>query len=117
MAMFKTPRQGTGAGRAMVARRDSDLLAEIERDVLDESKSVAAALRRCLALGGQPKSAELRDWASRELRGYPDEVPPSIIRRPKCSRRMRAGARLPWRRASAAVTGQPARAARSWARL
>jgi AbiTii-like protein len=59
----------------MVARRDSDLLAEIERDVLDESKSVAAALRKCLALGGQAKSAELRDWASRELHGYPDEVP------------------------------------------
>jgi hypothetical protein len=75
MAMFKTPGQGTGAGRAMVERRDSDLLAEIERDVLDESKSVAAALRKCLALGGQTKSAELRDWASRELHGYPDEVP------------------------------------------
>jgi hypothetical protein len=73
--MFKTPGQGTGAGRAMVARLDSDLLAEIERDVLDESKSVAAALRKCLALGGQAKSAELRDWASRELHGYPDEVP------------------------------------------
>ena len=58
----------------MVARRDSDLLAEIERDVLDESKSVAAALRKCLALGGQAKSAELRDWASRELHGYPDEA-------------------------------------------
>jgi hypothetical protein len=73
--MFKTPGQGTGVGRAMVARRDSDLLAEIERDVLDESKSVATALRKCLALGGQAKSAELRDWASRELHGYPDEVP------------------------------------------
>lgn len=59
----------------MVARRDNDLLSEIERDVLDESKSVASALRKCLALGGQAKSAELRDWASRELHGYPDEVP------------------------------------------
>jgi hypothetical protein len=75
MATFKTPGQGTGAGRAMVTRRDSDLLAEIERDVLDESKSVAAALRKCLALGGQAKSTELRDWASRELHGYPDDVP------------------------------------------
>ena len=58
-----------------MARRNSYLLAEIERDVLDESKSVAAALRKCLALGGQAKSAELRDWASRELHGYPDEAP------------------------------------------
>lgn len=59
----------------MMARRDSDLLAEIERDVLDESKPVATALRKCLALGGQAKSAELREWASRELHGYPDEAP------------------------------------------
>jgi len=73
--MFKARGEGSGAGSAMVARRNSDLLAEIERDVLDESKSVAAALRKCLALGGQAESAELRDWASRELHGYPDEVP------------------------------------------
>jgi hypothetical protein len=59
----------------MMARRDSDLLAEIERDVLDESKPVATAWRKCLALGGQAKSAELREWASRELHGYPDEAP------------------------------------------
>lgn len=59
----------------MMARRDSDLMAEIERDVLDESKPVATALRKCLALGGQAKSAELREWASRELHGYPDEAP------------------------------------------
>ena len=58
-----------------MARRNSDLLAEIERDVLDVSKSVAAALRDCLALGDHAKSAELRDWASRELHGYPDEAP------------------------------------------
>ncbi len=75
MAMFKAPGQGTEEGRTIVARRDSDRLAEIERDVLDESKSVAAALRKCLALGGQARSAELRDWASRELHGYQDEVP------------------------------------------
>jgi hypothetical protein len=74
MAMFKSPGSPTGTGRAIVAKRNSDLLAEIERDVLDESKSVAAALRKCLALGGLAKSAELRDWAARELRGYPDEA-------------------------------------------
>lgn len=32
-------------------------------------------MRKCLALGGLAKSAELRDWAARELRGYPDEAP------------------------------------------
>jgi hypothetical protein len=30
----------------MAAKRNSDLLAEIERDVLDESKSVPADLRK-----------------------------------------------------------------------
>jgi AbiTii len=55
--------------RAVVARRNGDLVAEIEEDVLDESKSVAAGLRKCLALRGQAKSAELRDRASRELHG------------------------------------------------
>ena len=71
--MFKTTAREPELG-AMVARRDSDLLAEIERDVLDESKSVAAALRKCLALGGRVRSAALRDWASHELHGYPDKV-------------------------------------------
>jgi hypothetical protein len=31
MASFKTPVQESGAGRAATARRDSDLLAEVER--------------------------------------------------------------------------------------
>lgn len=57
--MFKSPGSPTGTGWAIVAKWNSDLLAEIERDVLDESKSVAAALRKCLALGGLAKSAEL----------------------------------------------------------
>jgi hypothetical protein len=58
-----------------MAMRNNGLLAEIERDALDESKSVSSALRRCLALSGQAGSAELRQWASRELNGYPDDVP------------------------------------------
>ena len=34
-------------------------------------------LRKVIALGGQAGSAELRDWATRELRGYgaDDEIP------------------------------------------
>lgn len=55
----------------MVRRRHSQL-AEIESDALDESVSVATALRKCVALGGKSGSAELRDWATRELKGYPN---------------------------------------------
>jgi hypothetical protein len=46
------------------------LLDEIERDALDEDASVAAALRKCLALGGHVHSTALREWALRELQGY-----------------------------------------------
>jgi AbiTii len=53
-----------------MAKQHSDLLAEIERDVLDESKPVTYALRKCLSLGGRAGSADLREWAARELRGY-----------------------------------------------
>jgi hypothetical protein len=59
-----------------MAKRADDLLSQIERDVLDESKPVAAALRKCLILGGRAGSAELRDWASRELHGYPSRDDP-----------------------------------------
>lgn len=53
------------------------LLDQIERDVLDESASVAAALRKCVALGGRSGSEALRDWATRELEGYygSDDLP------------------------------------------
>jgi len=53
-----------------VAKREDTLLAQIERDALDESVSVATALRKCIALGGKSGSEKLRDWATRELRGY-----------------------------------------------
>jgi hypothetical protein len=53
------------------------LLAQIQADVLDESKPLAGTLRKCIALGGQAGSADLREWAARELKGYdgPDELP------------------------------------------
>jgi hypothetical protein len=53
------------------------LLEQIEDDALDSRKSVADALRKCIALGGRAGSEELRGWASRELQGYqkPDDVP------------------------------------------
>jgi hypothetical protein len=46
------------------------LLDQIERDALDESASVATALRKCVALGGRSGSQALRDWATQELDGY-----------------------------------------------
>jgi hypothetical protein len=56
-----------------VGRRDNSLLAKIETEALDEEGSVAGALRKCVALGGQTESSELRDWATKELRGYGDD--------------------------------------------
>ncbi|MFI5673004.1 hypothetical protein [Streptomyces sp. NPDC051704] len=51
-------------------RRERGLLAEIEQGALDESKPLAHVLRKCVVLGGRSSSAELREWATRELRGY-----------------------------------------------
>jgi hypothetical protein len=52
-------------------------VAQIERDALDDGVPVATALRKCIALGGKSGSAQLRDWATRELQGYSgeDELP------------------------------------------
>lgn len=52
-----------------VAPRDRGLLSEIERDVLSD-KPVSAILLKIIILGGQAGSTALRDWASKELRGY-----------------------------------------------
>lgn len=53
-----------------MASRERDLLGEIERDALNESKPLASALMRCVSLGGYANSADLREWATRELHGY-----------------------------------------------
>ena len=59
-----------------MASREQNLLSEIERDLLD-GKPLADLLRKCVMLGGKAGSAELRDWASKELRGYePGDDPP-----------------------------------------
>ncbi len=60
-----------------MSRRGQGLLAEIERDALDDRVSLAMTLRKCVALGGQTRIAELRDWASSELSGFrrDDEIP------------------------------------------
>lgn len=53
------------------------LLEEIEQAALDNSADITGALRKCVALGGQSGSEELRAWATRELKGYSgsDELP------------------------------------------
>ncbi|WBC06777.1 hypothetical protein [Micromonospora sp. WMMA1947] len=60
-----------------MGKRHNKLIDEIERGALDSSTSLADTLRKCVALGGQARSTELRDWASRELNGYgpDDELP------------------------------------------
>ncbi|MEU4265629.1 AbiTii domain-containing protein [Streptomyces argenteolus] len=53
------------------------LLAEIERDVLNEDVHLASILRKCIVLAGRADAGELRSWATKELRGYEvdDTVP------------------------------------------
>lgn len=58
-----------------MARRDLELIAKIERDVLDDSKSLAGVLRACMVLGGRVGSKDLREWASLQLNGYGDDMP------------------------------------------
>lgn len=60
-----------------MARRQRDLLAEIEADALDSGSDLARVLRKCITLGGWTGSERLRDWASLELKGYgpDDDVP------------------------------------------
>ncbi|MET7820507.1 hypothetical protein [Micromonospora zamorensis] len=51
-------------------------LVKIERDLLG-NKPLRDCLRQCVSLGGDLRSARLRDWAMKELMGYQegDEVP------------------------------------------
>lgn len=49
----------------------STVMAAIETDLISGTP-VADVLRKLVLLGGQAGSAELRDWASQELRGYRD---------------------------------------------
>jgi len=62
-----------------VAKREDTLIEQIERDALDDNVAVATALRKCVVLGGKSGSEKLRDWATRELQGYPgveqDDLP------------------------------------------
>ena len=60
----------------MSRRAPKNLMAHIERELLAE-KPLDSVLRKLILLGGNAGSAELRDWAAAELRGYErdDELP------------------------------------------
>src|SRR4051812_28477048 len=60
-----------------VAQREDTLIAQIEQEALDDRASLAGALRKCVVLGGKSGSEALRDWATRELKGYygQDDLP------------------------------------------
>jgi hypothetical protein len=60
-----------------VTKRTDRLLQEIEAGALDSQVPIGDLLRKVIALGGRAGSAELRDWAARELQGYTpdDELP------------------------------------------
>ena len=62
-----------------VIKRPPDLMAQIERDLLDE-KPLDTLLRKLILLGGSAGSPELRNWASVELRVPP--VAAELYRRP-----------------------------------
>mgnify|MGYP001476251685 CR=1 FL=1 len=56
---------------------------QIELEALKGDVPIASTLRKVVALGGQVGSADLRDWASLELRGYADtQVDLPSYRRP-----------------------------------
>jgi hypothetical protein len=62
-----------------VAKRGtSGLLAEIELGAHDPTSGLPTLLRKCISLGGATGSARLRDWATKELKGYGagDDLPP-----------------------------------------
>lgn len=57
----------------VVSRRDRTLLDQIEDDAVN-GRPIADTLRKAVILGGKAGSTSLRDWATKELKGYgPDD--------------------------------------------
>lgn len=74
---------------------------EVERDSLDPKVPISGPLRKLVALGGQAGSAELREWASLELRGYyGSDAPLPDYRKPGATLRIDGGT------FNAMITGQ-----------
>jgi len=59
-----------------VSKRDATLLDQIEDDAVN-GRPIADTLRKAVILGGKAGSTALRDWATKELKGYApaDELP------------------------------------------
>jgi hypothetical protein len=53
-----------------VTKRSDRLLHQIEAGALRSKTSVSDLLRKVIELGGEARSAEMRDWAEQELWGY-----------------------------------------------
>lgn len=60
-------------GARVMGRKRDGLLAQIETGVLDETVPLSSLLQKCIVLGGQAGSENMRDWARRELNGYGGE--------------------------------------------
>ncbi|HEX8714478.1 MAG TPA: hypothetical protein VF706_02830 [Solirubrobacteraceae bacterium] len=81
---------------------DGNLLTDVQRDALEAKTPLADALRKLVALGGIAGSAELRGWASLELRGYlGSEIEVPEYRKPS------AGLQVDAIKGNFKITGQP----------
>jgi hypothetical protein len=60
-----------------------NLLGELQEGALDSTADLPGLLRKCVALGGETGSARLREWATKELKGYggDDHLPPYRLTR------------------------------------
>lgn len=67
-----------GIVMAVTADSPKTLLDEIERGATQAAADLPTLLRKCVALGGQSGSAALRDWATRELKGYREDQGDSL---------------------------------------
>lgn len=83
-----------------LASKGTRLLEEIRSEALDPESDLASTLRKCVALGGESGSERLREWAVRELKGYPtdDDVPEY--------RRVSAPLSINWRNSAWHATGE-----------
>lgn len=59
-----------------MSKQDATLLDQIEDDAVN-GRPIADTLRKAVILGGKARSTALRDWATKELKGYApaDELP------------------------------------------
>ena len=68
---------GLGPRKCAMTHKRGGLLAQIEADVANNRVPLSSLLQKCIVLGGQARSDQMRDWARQELNGYAgvDTVP------------------------------------------